>query len=163
MQSKSLAFLFIILLAIPIAALSSNHEIFFIVMSFIVTVISVRYIFRLLTGESLKGNGADEEMEEELEDLIEIDVKRFGKGVSVAGNLLAILFIFYCAFFLETIILKAVASFAIILQVYFILKKAGKNTLPFDPDKHKPQIVLASVLNIAVIIFTVLNKLYKLQ
>ena len=163
MQSKSLAFLFIIIIAIPIIALSSNHEIFFVVMSLIITVISVRYIFRLLSGESLKGNEADEEIVEELEDLIEIDVKKFGKGISVASNLLAILFMIYCAFFLETIILKAVASFAIILQVYLILKKAGRNALPFDPGKHKPQVVLSSVLNITVVIFTVLNKLYKLH
>jgi hypothetical protein len=163
MQSKSLVFLFILIIAIPIIALSSNHELFFVMMSLIVTVLSVRYIFRLLTFESLKGNESDEEMEEELEDLIGIDVKKFSKGISVAGNLLAIVFMIYCAFFLETIILKAVASFAIILQIYLILKKAGKNALPFDPDKHKPQIVLSSVLNIAVVIFTVLNKLYKLQ
>jgi hypothetical protein len=163
MQSKSLAFLFIIIIAIPIIALSSNHEIFFVVMSLIITVISIRYIFRLLTSESLKGNEADEEMEEELEDLIGIDVKKFGKGISVASNLLAILFLIYCAFFLETILLKAVTSFAIILQIYLILKKAGRNALPFDPDKHRPQIVLSSILNLAVVIFTVLNKLYKLK
>jgi hypothetical protein len=163
MQSKSLAFLFIIIVAIPIIALSSNHEIFFVVMSLIITVISFRYVFRLLTGESLKVNEADEEMEEELEELIEIDIKRLGKGISVACNLFAIVFMVYCAFFLETIILKAVASFAIILQFYLILKKAGRKASPFDPDKHKPQILLSSVLNMAVVIFTVLNKLYKLQ
>lgn len=163
MQSKSLAFLFIIIITIPIIALSTNHEIFFVVMSLIITVICVRYIFRLISGESLKGNEADEELEEELEDLIGIDIKKFGKGISVASNLLVILFMIYCAFFLKTIIIKSVASFAIILQVFLILKKTGKNALPFNPDKHKPQIILSSIFNIAVVIFTVFNKLYKLQ
>ncbi len=163
MQSKSLALLFIIVVAIPMIALSSNHEIFFVVMSLTITVISVRYIFRLLAGESLKGNETDDEMEEELEDLMEIDVKRFGKGLSIACNLIAIVFMFYCSFFLETIILKAIASFAIILQIYLILKKSAKTAFPFNPNKHKPQIVLSSVLNIAVVLFTVLNKFYKLQ
>ena len=163
MQSKSLALLFILVIALPILALLSNHEIFFAVMSLMITVISVRYIFRQFSKESFKGTEADEEMEEELEELIEIDVKRFGKGISIASNLLVTVFIFYCAFFLETIILKAVASFAISLQVYFITKKTGKSILPFDADRHKPQIILSSVLNIAVVIFTVINKLYKLQ
>lgn len=163
MQSKSKVFLLIIIIAIPIIALSSNHEIFFAVTSLIITVLSLRNVFKLLSGESLMGGEADEEMEEELEDLIEIDVKRFGKGISVAGNLLAILFLFYCAFFLETTILKALASFAVILQIYLILKKTGRNSNLFEPDKHKPQIVLSSILNLAVVIFTVLNKLYRQQ
>ena len=163
MQSKSLVFIFIIVITIPIIALASNHEIFFAVASLVITIISVRYIFRQFSGESLRGTETDDEMEDELEDLINIDVKRFGTGLSVVCNLLIILFFCYCAFYLDTIVLKALASFAILLQIHFIIRKTGKHTLIFNPDKHKPQILLSSVLNIAVIIFTILNKLYKLK
>lgn len=163
MQSKSLVFLFIVVIAIPIIALASNHEIFFAVASLLITVISVRYVFRHFSGKSLKGTEADEEMEEELEELINIDVKRFGTGLSVVYNLLVILFLCYCAFFLDALILKVLASFAISLQIHFIIKKAGKQASIFNPDKQKPQILLSSVLNIAIIILTIFNKLYRLK
>lgn len=163
MQSKSLVFLFIIVIAIPIIALSSNHEIFFGVASLIIAVLSVRYIYRLLTGESLQSSESDKEMEEELEELINIDVKRLGTGLGVVYNLFIILFLCYCTFYLETFLLKAVASFSILLQIHFIIRKTGKHTPVFNQDQLKPQILLASVLNIAVIIFTILNKLSKLK
>jgi hypothetical protein len=158
-----MAFLFTIIIAAPIVALFSNHEVFFAVMAFCITILSFRYFYMLFAGESLRSAESDEELEEELEELIDIDVKRLGTGLSVASNLLAILFFVYCAFYLDTLVLKALASFAIILQIYFILKKAARIELPFNPDKLKPQIILSSVLNVAVVIFTLLNKLYKLQ
>ena len=163
MQSKSLVYLFVIVIAIPIIALSSNHEIFFGVASLIITVVSVKYLYRQFSAESLQGTEADEDLETELEELIDIDVKRFGTGLSVVYNLLVILFLFYSAFYLETIILKAAASFAILFQINFIIKKTRKHTPIFSPDQHKPQILLASVLNIAVIIFAIMNKLSKLN
>lgn len=163
MQSKSLVFLFIIIVALPIIALSSNHEIFFGVASLMILVISFRYIYRQHSGESLQNAEADEEMEEELEELIHIDVKRFGTGVSVVYNLFTILFLCYCAFFLDTLVLKAAASVAILLQLHFIMKKTVKNTSAFNPDQHKPQIFISSILNIAVIVFTIMNKLSKLN
>lgn len=163
MQSKSLVFLFVIVIAIPVIALSTNHEIFFGAASLIIMVVSARYLYRQFTDNSLKGNETDEEMEEELEELMDIDVKRFGTGLSIVYNMFVILFLCYCAFFLETIVLKAVASFAILLQIHFIIKKAGKNIPAFNPDRHKPQIIISSVLNMAVIIFTVMNKLSRLK
>lgn len=163
MLSKSMVVLFIVVIAIPIIALSSNHEIFFWVASLILTVLSARYIYRLVSGESLHGNDADEELEEELEELIDIDVKRFGTGLSVIYNLFVILFLCYCTFFMEAFMLKVIVSLAILLQIHFIIKKTRRSTPVFNPDRHKPQILLASILNIAVIIFTILNKLSKLN
>lgn len=162
MQSKSSIFIFLLIIMIPILAISTNHEIFFAVTSLLLAAVAVRYIYKQLSGESFSDNDIDDELEEELEELIHIDVKRVGIGISVAYNLLTILFLCYCAFFLDTILLKAVASLAIILQIHFIMKKIRKASAAYNPDKHKPEILLSGVLNLVVIIFTVLNKLDKL-
>lgn len=42
------------------------------------------------------------------------------------------IFIFYCAFYLETILLKGIAALAMTLQVYFIIKKSQKGSAGFD-------------------------------
>lgn len=163
MQSKSLFFLFIAVIAVPVIALASNHEVFFSISSLVITIVSVRYIFKQITNKSLKGNEADEELQEDLEELADIDIKRFGNGLSVVSNLMVILFLFYCAFFLQTIWLKAIASFSILLQLYLIIKKTGKKTPAFNPDQHKVQILISSALNITVILFTIINKLAKIK
>ncbi len=163
MQSKSLVFLLIVFVSIPIFIISSNHEIFFFIFSVILTVISIRNFYLQLTGESFQGGEADDELEEELEELIGIDVKKFGKGLNIVYNLLVILFLCYCTFFLDTVILKAVASFAILLQIYFIIKKTRKMLPAYNADLHKPQILFSSVLNIAVIVLTLLNKVFRIN
>ena len=162
MQSKRIFLLFIVIITVPIIFLASNHEIFFLATTLIITVVSIKYIFRHFSGEGLQSSETDEDLEAELEDLIDIDIKRFGTGVSVVYNMLVILFLCYCAFFLETVALKSVTSFAILLQIHFIINKTGKHTPAFNADKHKPQILLSSVLNIAVIVFAIMNKLNKL-
>lgn len=161
MQSKSLVLFFVIAVILPIIALSSNHELFFAVMSLFLLIVAFRYIFRYLTGENLADTETDEDAEEELEDLTGIDVKKLGTGLSVASNLLTILFLCYCAFFLDAIPLKIIAALAIILQVHFIIKKAGRDAAIYNPNQIKPQILLSSVLNIAIIIITLVNKLFR--
>lgn len=72
------------------------------------------------------------------------------------------IFIFYCAFYLETILLKGIAALAMTLQVFFIIKKSQKGSAGFDKNQHKPQILLSSISNISVVLFAILNKLSKL-
>lgn len=163
MQSKRIVILFIVITLIPVLALFSNHEIFFWLLSAILLALSIRSIFRLITGESLQNNESDDEIEEELEELIDIDVKKMEAGISVMTSLIIILFLFYCAFYLEAFILKVIVAFTIMLQIYFIIKKTGKATKAYSPDRYKPQILLASILNITIILFSVLNKLYKMR
>lgn len=75
---------------------------------------------------SFQQHELDEELESDLEELIDIDIRKFGDGLSVVINMVVIVFIIYCAFFLETILLKAIASLAIVFQVHFIINKAKR-------------------------------------
>jgi len=161
MQSKSIVILFIVIMLVPVMALFSNHEIFFWVLSLILLVLSFRNIYKLVSGKSLQSSESDEELEEELEELIDINVKKFGTGLGVISSLLIILFLFYCAFFLEAFLLKAIVAFAILFQIHFIIKKTGKSSWAYSSDRHKPQILAASILNISIIVFSVMNKLSK--
>jgi hypothetical protein len=55
------------------------------------------------------------------------------------------------------------AAFSILLQIHFILKKIKKNGNIFDRNLHKPQILLASISNVAVILFTLINKISRIS
>jgi hypothetical protein len=163
MQSKGSVLIFLAVLAFPIIALSADHNIFFGITAALITISSVRSIYSLLIHNGFQQHELDEELEDDLEELIDIDIRKFGDGLSVVVNMVIIVFIFYCAFFLETFLLKLIAALAIALQIHFIIKKSRKGNAGFDKNQHKPQILLSSISNIAVVLFTILNKLSKLS
>jgi len=163
MQSKGSALIFLAVLAFPIIALSTDHNIFFAVAAILVTLESVKSLYYLIVFNGFEQPEPDEEFEDELEELIDIDVRKFGDGLSVAVHMAVIVFTFYCAFFLETVLLKIIAALAIMLQVHFIIKKVQKGSNNFDRNRYKPQIFFSSISNIAVVLFTVLNKLSRLS
>ncbi|HEX2945330.1 MAG TPA: hypothetical protein VHT96_05185 [Clostridia bacterium] len=159
MQSKGSVLIFLIILAFPVIAIFSDHQIFFVIMSIIIAFVSCRYIFNLLSGNGLGDSESDEELEEELEDMVDIDIRLFGTGMSVAYNLLVILFLVYCTFFLGTVLLNGITALAIILQIHFIVKKLGSKSQSFDINRYKPQILISSLLNLTVIILAAINKI----
>ncbi len=163
MQSKGSVLIFLAVLAFPVIALSTNHNIFFGVTAALITLAAVKSIYTLLMLNSFQQHELDEELESDLEELIDIDIRKFGDGLSVVINMAVIVFIIYCAFFLETILLKAIASLAIVFQVHFIINKAKKGSAGFDKNLHKPQILLSSISNLTVVLFTILNKLSRLS
>jgi len=162
MQSKGSALLFLVILAFPIIALSADHDRFFLEMAVLVTLSSVKSIFSLVVLKGFEKPEPDEELEEELEELVGIDIRKFGDGLSVAVNMVIIVFILYCAFFLETFLLKCIAALAIVFQVHFMIRKLQKGSGGFDKNKYKPQVFFSSVTNIAVVLLTILNKLSRL-
>jgi len=163
MESKSLLFLFALIIAIPAFAISSNHEVFFAVASLVVMGTSIRNLYKLAVADSFENEEPDDETISELEDLINIDVRKFGTGISVFYNLFIILLLFYSVFYLDAIFMKVICALAITLQVHFIIKKAGKNCSSYKPDRQRVQIFISSISNIAVIIFALLNKLARLR
>jgi glucan phosphoethanolaminetransferase (alkaline phosphatase superfamily) len=163
MQSKGSVFVFLAILAFPVIAISADHQIFFGVIAAILAMISLANIMSIVIGDGFEEQEIDEELEEELEDLVDIDLKMFGAGLSVASHLIVILFLCYCVFYLEGILLKGVTAFAILLQLFFILKKTKNNSGIFDKNSYKPQILLASMSNVTVILFTLINKISRIS
>lgn len=163
MQSKSAVFIIMLILAIPILLISTDHELFFILASTIVTITSASFIVASVSGTDLHINEEDEELQEELEDLMNIDIKKLGTGFSILYNMLNILLLCYCSFYLKSVIFKVIISIAVILQIFFIRKKYRENKPDLDQKLIKPQMFAANVINIAVILFTVINKLYRFK
>lgn len=163
MQSKGKVIIFLVIFAFPIIAISANHQLFFGIIAAIMTIISLTNINNILKKNCFEEHEIDEELDEELEELVEIDIKKFGNGLSVVNNLISIVFLCYCSFYLETILLKALASFAILLQIYFIIKKTKRSSEVFDRNKFKPQILLASISNVTVVILTLYSKISQMN
>ena len=158
MQSKDGVLIFMAVIALPAIAIAANHNILFVVVAAAVTLVSIRQIYSIVMLDGFSEYEIDEELQEDLEELTDIDIEKFSEGLSVIYNLIVLLFIFYCSFFLDSFPLKAVAALAMLLQAYFIIRKASKSKA-FDKNRLKPQIMLSSISNIAVILFTVLSKL----
>jgi len=163
MQSKGSVLIFLAVLAFPIIALSTDHDIFFAVTAALVTLAAIKSIYNLIVLNGFEQIELDEDLEDDLEELIDIDVRKFGDGLNIIVHMIVIVFIIYCAFYLETILLKCVAALAILMQILFIIKKAQKNSAGFDKNKYKPQIFVSSISNIAIVLFTILNKLSRLS
>lgn len=161
MQSKGSMLIFLAILAFPVIAISANHNLFFAVFSAIIASVSFKSIFNILTGNEFDDQKPDEELEAELEEMVDIDFKRAGTGLSIVFNLLVILYLFYCSFYLNTTLLKVITAFAILLQIHFIIKKAGYEKKAYDKNNQKPQILLSSLSNLIIVIFSVLIKLIR--
>lgn len=162
MQSKGSMLIFMAILAFPIIAISTNHNLFFGALSAIVAAVSFRYLYYLLVKDEFEDQQPDEDLEAELEELADINLKKVGAGLSIAYNLLVILYLIYCAFYLDTVLLKGITAFAMSLQIHFILKKVGYKKTAYDNNQNKPQILLSSISNIVVIVLAVLNKILRL-
>ncbi len=163
MQSKSAVFILTLILAIPVLLISTNHELFFILASIIVIIASVGFIFSSISGVEFPINEKDEQIEEELEDLTNIDIKKLGTGFSILYNMLSILLLCYCSFYLKAVVFKVIISIAVILQIFFIRKKYKENSSEINQKLIRPQLFAANVINITIILFTVINKLYKFK
>ncbi len=162
MQSKGMVLLFLAIFALPLIAISTNHNLFFVLISIVLVVLSSRDIFSLISGNSLQDQQLNEELEEELEEFVDIDLQRFGTGMSVVYNMIVVLFLIYCAFFLNTLLLKCLTAFAILMQIHFIVKKIKDKNHFYNKNQQKPQIFISGISNIAVVFFAVLNKIFRL-
>ena len=90
MQSKGSVLIFLAVLAFPVIALSTNHNIFFGVTAALITLAAVKSIYTLLMLNSFQQHELDEELESDLEELIDIDIRKFGDGLSVVINMVVI-------------------------------------------------------------------------
>ncbi len=146
-----------VLAVIPIMILSSHHEIFFVLMAAILLVSSIRSLHKGLSGSDGGSPEADGDLEEEFEEIMNIDMEKFGTGIDVAKSLIIILFLVYCAFYLNSLLFKVLSALAILLQVSFISKNVKEK---YDmPRIQGISHLFSSALNLVVILFTLLNKL----
>ena len=157
MQLQGLMFMLFILLIIPVMALT-NHFIFFAIMAIILIITSIKSIYaRFFDIESQEeDDDSDEDAEEEFEDLLNLDMKKFGKGIYIVKDLFIILFFVYCSFYLKSILLKIDAALLILIQIHHIKSVLTRN----GPKKKEVNLsdrnlaMISGVLSLLLIVFT---------
>lgn len=147
-----------LLAVVPIMAISANHEVFFIIMSLLLMVMSVKNIRSIRSGNGGSQDDSEDELELDVEEMLDLDVKKFGTGVNIAKNLFIILFLVYCTVYLNSMVFKALSVIAVLLQLFFIFDTLKHQEEGHDQSLYKLQFMASNILNIAIIIFTVLNK-----
>ncbi len=166
MQLQGLMFMLFILLIIPIMALSTNPFLFFAVMAIILIISSIKNIYsRFFDVEPGEDEDSDSEAEEEFEDLLNIDMKKFGVGIYVVKDLFLILFFLYCSFYVKSLFLKIDASLLILIQIYHIRSglKRGVRKSKAITSWDRNLVMFSGVLSLLLIVFTTCNLVFQLS
>ncbi len=153
MQSQSLFLILFILIVAPILIISSNHNLFFGLVAFILFIAALRAILKTLSGSKEDVSDEDQSEKEELEDMIGLDAQKFGIGAKVVKNLIIILFYIYSLFFMHHMWLKAITLLLISSTCINIKRDL---TEPAQSGTVKNQSRLYSVYTLVVSIFTLL-------
>ncbi|OGO81558.1 MAG: hypothetical protein A2Y21_02890 [Clostridiales bacterium GWC2_40_7] len=164
MQLQGLMFMLFILLIIPVMALSTNHLIFFAIMAIILIITSIKSIYaRFFDIESQEeDDDSDEDAEEEFEDLLNLDMKKFGTGIYIVKDLFIILFFVYCSFYLKSILLKVDAALLILIQIHHIKSVLNRNGLKKKEVNLSDRnlATISGILSLLLIVFTSFNLIF---
>ena len=163
MQLQGLMFMLFILLIIPAMALFTNHFIFFAIMAVILIISSIKNIYlHFFDVDSEEDDDPDDEAEEEFEDLLNLNMKKFGIGIYVVKDLFLILFFVYCSFYLKSILLKIDATLLILIQIYHIKSILNRNN--HEKKEANPldrnQTLVSGILSLLLIVFTSCNLIF---
>jgi flagellar biosynthesis/type III secretory pathway M-ring protein FliF/YscJ len=153
MQSQSLFLILFILIIAPILIISSNHNLFFGLVAFVLFIAALRAIYKTLSGSKQETSEEEQSEKEELEDMIGLDAQKFGIGAKVVKNLIVILFYIYSLFYMQHIWLKAIALLLIGSTCINIKRDL---TEPAQAGTISNQSRLYSVYTLAANIFTLL-------
>lgn len=156
MQLQGLMLMLFIMVAIPLMVIFANHNMFFIIIALILFITSFKNIYKLLFNIAIDDE-PDDDLTEELEDLMNIDMKKFGAGINTVKGLIVVLFLAYCIYFQVSLLLKLVTISALLLQVVNIIN-IKKGTIKSKTGLNGFRFHLSGIFNIVVIIFTFCNK-----
>lgn len=162
MQLQGLMFMLFMLIIIPILILSTNHNVFFVVIAVALFLVSMRNMYTVLFHPAESPVESDDDMMEELEDAMNVDMKKFGTGAIVVRNLLFILFFIYCVFYVSSIWLKVLIFINIAHWVYDTVINISKSE-PGIAERNKSRVrdavfLLVNTSATLLITFVVCNK-----
>lgn len=164
MQLQGLMLILFMSIAIPVMILFANHNLFYILMAIILLIISIRSIHNLLFKGSQEKQDSNDELLSELEDLIDIDIKKFGVGTKVVKHLTAILFFIYCDFYTNLVYVKFLIALIILYWLTGIFCAIFKNVFT---DRWKAKwlkeafVMFINISTIALIMLVTCNKFIR--
>jgi hypothetical protein len=118
MQIREIMLLLIMLIIIPTAILTSNHDVFFIIVALVIFIASIRKAYFSAFNIEQNTEGTSDETVEDLEEMLNLNMKRFGTGTVVVKNLIIILFFLYCSFFTHVLWEKALITAVILYWIH---------------------------------------------
>ncbi|MCX7712031.1 MAG: hypothetical protein N2484_19480 [Clostridia bacterium] len=101
MQLQGLMMMLLMMVIIPLMILTSNHEVFFIILSLVLLFSSLRNLYELFARPEEEIESEEEADSEELEDFFGIDVRKLETGLSMVKNMMIILYLIYCSFYVH--------------------------------------------------------------
>lgn len=161
MQLQGLMLMLFMLVVFPVVILFADHDIYFVLMAFILLVVSIKNIHTVLFHPGQVSLGTNEESGEELEDMMNVDIKKFGIGTKVSRNLFIILFFLYCAFYIHTLVLKILLAIIILFRLHSTLSDIKENGARENKERSMSGnffMILINVCNIIIIAVVALNK-----
>lgn len=117
MQIKAMFFSLIMISVLPFIVISMNHNVFFTVVGAIIVFASAKNLYTLLFKYRRVVYNDGTQSLDELEEIVNIDVKRFGIGIKIVKNLIIILFVVYCMFYVNILIFKLIGATIIIYWI----------------------------------------------
>jgi hypothetical protein len=168
MPAQGLFLMIFMLVVFPAVIIFSNHNAFFVIVGFIVLILSFKNInMGLFYTKKEDIEDIDDELIEDLELIGEVDVKKFGIGFILIRNIIFIIFLVYCSFFLISFYLKMLTAAVIILWIRdtlktFNLKDENMNIGPELSIWDRILLVLSGAGTTAVIVLTTCNKFIKM-
>lgn len=163
MQLEGFIFFLFFLVVFPMMVLFADHDVFFMIVSLALIVLSVKNIYTLLSYNS-KGDVqvADEETEY-VEEAYGIDIRKVDLGFLVAKQLFVILFAVYCYLFIHALWQKAITLFVALHAVRTIIiglmdSESQEENLFETGFIEKLFEFCSSVAVILLIVFVAMNK-----
>lgn len=161
MQLQSLMLMLLLMIIFPLMILTSNNDVFFIVLTLVLLFASVRNLHELLfTGSNQPGPDEDDADSEELEEFLGLDIHKLETGFYVVKNLIIILYLAYCSFYIDYNWIK---YFIFTIALYWIcdIILTVQDKIIFKEYKLLKRIssILINVSILSIIILAAYNKL----
>lgn len=166
MPLQGLMLILFMIIIIPILLIFSNHNVFFILISLILLYTSLKNIYFKVFNSGLAASDSEEDLSEELEQTMNVNVKKFKDGILVAKNLIIILFLAYCTFFISDFLLKILIALILTFRftdIYKLFRK-DKNLEPTSALIQKVKNVFSlfiDIITVTIIIIVSISKYLK--
>lgn len=165
MQSQGLIMLLFILFIVPVIMLFANPNIFFIIVSLVLIITSLRNIHIVLFDiYDDKDSESEEELLEDLEVSLNIDMRKLGKGIKVVLDLIFILFFIYSVFYINSIWIKALFGIIIFYRCTDIIQMLDDRLIVTEiismAKRMNTVIVLTNSATIILITIVFCNKFF---
>lgn len=160
MQLEGFLFLIFFLIVFPLMVLFTNHNVYFILVSLALLIISFRNIYDLFSKSSLYDKVLNDDTDN-VDDLYGIDIDRIEFAIFIAKKLFVILFALYCMILSYTLFQKAIAIFISIhavRQIVIMIINTKNEEENSDNYFEKCMDFLASVGTIVLIVMVAYNK-----